>query len=369
MASTRFRENFYQLYDEIRPRKELWDLFTDVEAYHPVHLDEHQRVTYASSQKKDTLHPSISEYLVSKGFEFNYPNDHSWALLLTHDIDDIEVQNRHLFLSLLYFPSNGDIKGMYNLIKGRLNKQYSPYNNFKKIITVEQQYNATSTFFFLSSPDDIFGHKYILEEKTEIFDYIRDQNSEIGFHTGYHQYDDCEKIKKEKRHMEKIIGTSLLGVRNHVLRFQTPQTWSILADAGFGYDTTYGYIDMIGFRNGLCHPFMPYNVETDQPIDILEIPLNIQDWTISFIMKNNPDQAWILIKQLIDTVKRYHGVLNILWHNWTFSYPTSIGTMFEKEWTRMYEKILQYATENNAWITDCKNFYEYYQKHEYMTHR
>jgi len=368
MASTILKENFYQLYSKIRERKELWNLFTDVEAYHPVHLDEHQRLTYASSQNKDILYPSISEYLISQGFQFNYPDEKSWALLLTHDVDDIEVQNRHLFLSLLYFPTNGDLKGMYHLIKGRINRRYSPYNNFKKIITIEQQYGATSTFYFLSSPEDIFGYKYRLEENIEILDYITDQDCEIGFHTGYYHYDDGEKIKKEKAHMENIIGKSLIGARNHVLRFQTPRTWEILADAGFGYDSTYGYIDMIGFRNGLCHPFIPYNTKTEQPIDILEIPLNIQDWTISFIMKNNPNQAWKLIRQLLDIVKKNHGVLNILWHNWTFSFPTSIGTMFEKEWTRVYEKILRYASENNAWITNCKDFYNYCQKHDYMTH-
>jgi peptidoglycan/xylan/chitin deacetylase (PgdA/CDA1 family) len=257
---------------------------------------------------------------------------------------------------------------MYHLIKGRINKRYSPYNNFKQIIAIEQQYNATSTFYFLSSPEDIFGYKYLLDENIEILGYIKDQGCEIGYHTGYYHYDDCEKITKEKTHMEKTIGESIVGVRNHALRFQTPRTWEILAKAGFEYDSTYGYIDMIGFRNGLCHPFVPYNIKTKRPIDILEIPLNIQDWTVSFIMKNNPHQAWNLIKQLLDTVRKNHGVLNILWHNWTFSFPTSIGTMFEKEWTSLYEKILKYATEHNAWISNCKDFNDYYQNHEYMTH-
>jgi peptidoglycan/xylan/chitin deacetylase (PgdA/CDA1 family) len=306
--------------------------------------------------------------MISQGYQFHYPNEKSWALLLTHDIDDIEVQNRHIYLSFLYFPTNGDLKGMYHLIKGRINRRYSPYNNFKPIIEIEQQYNATSTFYFLSSPKDIFGYKYSLNENMEILGYIKDQGCEIGYHTGYHHYDDCEKIKMEKAHMEKIIGERLVGVRNHVLRFQTPRSWEILANAGFEYDSTYGYIDMIGFRNGLCHPFIPYNIDTNHPIDILEIPLNIQDWTISFIMKNNPSEAWNLIKQLLETVKKNHGVINILWHNWTFSFPTSIGTMFEKEWTRLYEKILKYATENDAWVSNCKDFINYYRKNKYMTH-
>jgi peptidoglycan/xylan/chitin deacetylase (PgdA/CDA1 family) len=368
MVTTIIGKNYNQVYKEIKKNKDIWNLFSRFEEYDPIKLDEHQRFTFAFSRNVDILRPSVSEYLLSQGFHFNYPDEKSWALLLTHDIDDIYVRNRHLFLSLLYFPKNGDLKGMYNLIKGRLNKRYSPYNNFKKIISVEQQYNATSTFYFLSSPDDIFGYKYSLEEIQDTLGFIIDQNCEIGFHTGYYHYDDVEKIKKEKAHMEKLIGGPLIGVRNHVLRFQTPQSWEILANAGFRYDSTYGYIDMIGFRNGMCHPFIPYNLNTKQPIDILEMPLNIQDWTISYIMKNNPQQAWTLIKQLLDTVKKNQGVLNILWHNWTFSFPTSVGNIFEKEWTKLYQKILAYAHENNAWITNCKDFYNYYQKHDFVTH-
>ena len=119
---------------------------------------------------------------------------------------------------------------------------------------------------------------------------------------------------------------------------------------------------MIGFRNGMCHPFYPYDLQMNKPIDILEIPLNIQDWTISMMMKNNPSEAWIKIKQLIDTVEKFNGVLNILWHNWTFSLPTSIAAIFTKEWTKLYEKILNYASKKNGWITNCKEFYAHYEK-------
>ncbi len=328
MVSNILGKNYLQVYDEIKKEGSLWRLFTGIDEYSPRNLDEHGRYTYASSLKHDTFKPSVSEYLLSQGFRFNYPDGKSWALLLTHDVDDIEVQTRHLFVSLVYFPKKGDIRGIYNLVKGRLNKQFSPYNNFKKIIALEQSFDATSTFFFLSSPEDIFGYKYRLENIKDILDCITDNDCEVGFHTSYYHSDNGKKIIEEKKAMEQFLGRPLVGVRNHVLRFTLPNTWELLAAAGFGYDSTYGYIDMVGFRNGMCHPFVPYNMETDHPVEILEIPLNVQDWTISYLMKNNPRQAWELIKQLMDITEKNHGVLNILWHNWTFSFPTSIGTIF-----------------------------------------
>lgn len=366
MIPTDLQKKYNQVYRDIKNRKELWEMFTDKEAYPPTTLDEHQRFLYAFSQKHDVLHPQVSEYLLSKGYKFNYPDEKSWVLLLTHDVDDLEVLNKHLLISLSYLPRNGDLRGMYNLLKGRLNPRSSPYKNFKRIIDLEQQYNATSTFFFLSAPEDIFGRKYTLEETKDTLGFLIDKGCEIGFHTNYYSYDDVEKIKTEKASMESIVGRPIIGVRNHVLRFQLPQSWEILAKAGFSYDSTYGYADMIGFRNGMCHPFVPYNRLSDQPIDILEIPLNLQDWTIGFVMKNNPEQTWFHAKHLLNSVQKNHGVLNILWHNWTFSYPTSIGTVFGKQWTKLYEKILAYASDHNAWITNCKDFYSYYQNHEFI---
>ena len=51
----------------------------------------------------------------------------------------------------------------------------------------------------------------------------------------------------------------MIGYRNHYLRFKLPETWKYLADAGFEYDTTLGYSNALGYRNGMCHPFRPYD--------------------------------------------------------------------------------------------------------------
>lgn len=367
MIPSNLRKQYLQVHRDIKNHQDLWELFTDTEAYTPPVLDEHQRFMYASSKKHDVMNPRVSVYMLSQGYQFHYPEEKTWVLLLTHDVDDLEVLNRHLLISLSYLPRNGDFKGVYNLLKGRVNNRFSPYKNFKKIIELEQRYDATSTFFFLSAQEDIFGRKYNLEEIRDVLGFLIDNGCEIGFHTNYYSYDNAEKIKQEKIHMESIIGHSVIGARNHVLRFQLPQSWEILSEAGFAYDSTYGYTDMIGFRNGVCHPFVPYNKTSDQPIDILEISLNLQDWTVGFLMKNTPEQTWLYMKQLFDTVQKNHGVLTILWHNWTYSYPTSIGTMFGKKWTILYEKILRYASEHNAWITNCKNLYSYYENHEFIT--
>jgi len=42
----------------------------------------------------------------------------------------------------------------------------------------------------------------------------------------------------------------------------------------------------------MCHPFRPFNLNTGQEMEILEIPLAIMDQTLLSYMQLNMEQAW-----------------------------------------------------------------------------
>ena len=352
----------YKIIKLLKNKNELWNLYTKREEYNPIKLDEHARFLYKWSRYKDVLKPKVSDFLIHKDFNIEYPDNKKFSVILTHDVDDIYIKLRHLLFSFYYFQENKDKTYIFKLLKGLINKKNTNYNNFNKIIAIEKKYGAKSTFYFLTSPNDIFGTKYNLQElSSEIYEIIN-EGCEIGFHTGYHMFNNLEGIINEKKKMERFTRKKIKGVRNHVLRFKTPDSWNILAKAGFKYDNSYGYSDMIGFRNGMCHPFHPYDLNKNKLINILEIPLNIQDWTLRMEMRKNVHESWEYIKNLIDTTEKYNGVLTILWHNWTFAFPVSIGGIFGREWTTLYEKIIRYAVQKKAWITNCSDFYKFYSQ-------
>lgn len=126
-----------------------------------------------------------------------------------------------------------------------------------------------------------------------------------------------------------------------------------MAKAGFKYDSTLGYDDMIGFRNGMCHPFKPYNLDKNGVIDILELPLVIMDGAL-FSYAKSLDEAFEYSRRLIDTVEKYNGVITILWHNGPFSWP------IRKNWKLLYEKILKYCYDKNAWMTSGEEIYKWW---------
>src|SRR5665647_2840379 len=141
---------------------------------------------------------------------------------------------------------------------------------------------------------DLFTRKE--EYSSKNLGEVSDRGWEVGLHGGYYSFDNLEAIKKEKKRLEVVLGKKVLGFRNHYLRFKTPDSWEILADASFRYDSTFGHSNSAGFRNGMCHPFRPYNLKEDREIRILEIPLVIMDVAL-FAISKSFEEAWECTKK------------------------------------------------------------------------
>lgn len=175
---------------------------------------------------------------------------------------------------------------------------------------------------------------------------------EVGLHGGCRAYRDPKRLLAEKRSLEKILNRRVAGYRNHYLRFQVPDTWELLERAGFLYDTTLGYPDCTGFRNGMCHPFRPFNLNTDREMRILEIPLIVMDRTLLLHMRLNPKQAWDEMERLLTTAERHHGVVTVLWHN-EFMIDESL---------QFYKKILEYGRTRGAWMTGGRDIAAWWER-------
>ena len=343
--------------EKLKQNKELWDLFTRKEEYSPEQLDRYNRFTYHLSSNEDILEPKVSKFLIESGLnlKLEYPENKKFAICLTHDVDEIYPPLSHTLLSSLHYMKNLNFNGLKDQLFWKYKgKEFSPYWNFKEIVALEGKYGAKSSFYFLATDKDIRRFRYNIEDLENELGFIVDKGWEVGLHGGYYAYNNLEEMKKEKKRLEGVINKSIIGYRNHYLRFKVPDTWELLAKAGFKYDTTFGYSDAVGFRNGMCHPFMPFNLNTNKEIDILEIPLIIMDGALFGSVKSF-EEAWEITKRLIDSVEEYNGVLTLLWHSNNFN------CTFKENWVKFYMKILEYGYEKNAWITSEEEIYGRWQ--------
>uniref|UniRef100_A0A7C4YAH8 NodB homology domain-containing protein n=1 Tax=candidate division WOR-3 bacterium TaxID=2052148 RepID=A0A7C4YAH8_UNCW3 len=333
---------------KIKSNKKLWEIFTRKEEYETLILDRHKRFSYFLSKYKDIFNPSVSRYLVKKGLlKIEYPEKKGFAVCLTHDIDILRYKfSEKVKILLKGFKS---LKFNPKILLSDL-KRFNPLMNFEKIIETEKKFNAKSTFFFLSLRKDDFEFNYEIKRLKREIRFIIDNGFEIGLQGGYDTFIDKERMIKEKNLLEDVAGKEVIGYRNHYLRFKIPETWENLKEAGFEYDSTLSYPHCVGFKNGMCHPFKPFNLNTDKFIDIFEIPLNIMDETIFTYMTFEPEDAWDILKTIIDKTEENNGVLTILWHN----------TNLSGERLKLYERILDYCFRKNAWITSCENIWKFF---------
>ena len=342
-----------EMHELLQKDPEIWDLFTRKEEYHSAIRDKFNRFPYYASIYRHIFEPKASKFLMENGYYVEYPNDRPFAVCLTHDIDEVYTSITTKGISAVKkFTKMRFNESLISIHQTRSKK--IPLVNFEEIMDLEEQYNAHSSFFVLALDPADRDYEYKIEHLEHEMGIIQDRGWEVGLHVGHQGYRDLNKLRTEKKSLEKVINHSVIGCRNHFLNFIVPDTWELLKEAGFAYDCSFGYADCTGFRNGMCHPFRPYNLQNKKIIDILEIPLVIMDVSLfEDYMRLDMGTAWELTRRLIDTVAGYHGVITMVWHNTTLA----------GEHRTFYEKILNYCSEKNAWITSGEQIFTWWRNH------
>jgi hypothetical protein len=290
--------------------------------------------------------------LVQKSY---WPENRPFAVCLTHDVDELRKTYQYYTRSVLSLI-RGDIRGLKVQVNSLLQKIQGnePYWTYDEIAAIERTFHAKSTYFILkeSGRARLFSKKtwsvyarnrsFQGPEMQALVRKLKANGDEIGIHGSYFSFENPQLLKEETRELEQVISETIVGTRQHHLNLNVPGTWEHQIQAGLKYDSslgfkTHGLKDEIGFRWGTSFPFFPLSGKEILPI--LEIPLIIMD--ICLDAYNDKNQAGLTIAE---EVRRYHGVLTLLWHPRSFisgEYP------HERE---VYINISQYCQDKGAWF-------------------
>jgi len=343
----------------LRKEQDSWLFFTRKREYDKGNLDEHGRYIFDGSVEGDISFPRISSLWASAGFSPSYPEGKQFAIVLTHDVDLLYPSKIRSIISSSKHLVRGELaESLKYLNWSRKGVGASPYFNFDKIIKLEEEFNARSTFFFLMSEKDFTGSGYSHEDIEGAILEVKKKGWEVGLHGSYQASESLPLMVKEKKELEEILGESVKGYRNHYLRIKVPLTWRHLEEAGFHYDSTLGYAEHYGFRNGMAYPFHPYDLEAEREIGIYELPLALMDCTLYQYMGLSPSEAKEAIVEMISRVENVRGALIVLWHNDVLADPGM------EEWARLYRFILQEGKRKNAWMCSAGELVEWWSRNE-----
>lgn len=299
--------------------------------------------------------PVVDEYgmLLRKYLKILLPNidlgENEFRIKLSHDIDDIR---RFESVKTAIRTLGGDLikRKSINLFNKSLKEwkesskcpEKDPYFlGVYELANISKQYNMDSAFYFKTSDKSDHDSGYIIEDYVKkCISCLQNEGFEVGFHAGYYTYKNYDNFMKEKERLDKVLGYTSYGGRQHYLRFDVNTTWKYWGQAGLKYDSTVGYAEHEGFRCGTCHPFKPFDIDEDIKLDVIEIPLIVMDGTLQSYRNLTPEEGMNFIMDLINKCGEVEGVFTLLWHN------TSIYRGWEDWFEGVYKKTLNLINSN-----------------------
>ena len=327
--------------------------------------------------------PIVDEYRLAHGAgKPIWPENAPFAVCLTHDVDAVSqhslrqsfrVARYHLFHPYDSLTTVKKIGKFFWDVPPNL-KSTDPLHHYERWLEFEQQVNARSTFFFWPGWDAVTTHHvsdcdYNLSDRivfdgqrcsvAEMMREIDRRGWEIGLHPSWYAFHDADELKRQKAVLEDALGRDVVSVRQHTLRYDMRVTPRVHAEAGFQYDSTLGFNDNVGFRFGTCYPWRLYDIDREQEISLMEIPLIIQDTALlnpKKGMRLDPPAALRYVTQIADRVKQVGGVLTLLWH------PNRI--LEPGGWWESYQETLSWLHAEKVWFAPVQEVGQWWKDHQ-----
>ena len=363
-------------YDLVTPS---FALLSREEEYRGLPRDEHNRFLFAYSltRRYDCISfPLVDEYaMLLRQWITDYLKPdlqirpRAYRFVPTHDIDIL-----HRFTGT--FQAYKSIFGRDLLINHSLNdvrKSLQEYRDWKdnhlkdpyisaiqELIQLSQQHHLSSIFFFKAIVPEESDCTYDIagEDVRFAIQQIRNAGMEVGLHGSYNSYNDSACYLNEKSRLEQVIGARVASGRQHYLRFSLQRnlfsyqnrsiyttqevassqvshqnTLQVWQEAGLQHDYTLGYAEQPGFRCGTCHPYPLYDLDNDEPTDIVEHPLIVMDGSLFDYLKLGIADSNQLIDRLLGRCRAVEGDFVILWHNHLLS--RNYRTRFEEVYVHL----------------------------------
>jgi len=310
------------------------------------------------------------------------PAEFKYIVCLTHDVDFVKISNHFFDHSMWGFIYRCIFISFKELLTGRISLfrvlqkwqavfllpfiylKITPdfWFQFDRYLKIEKEHKATYFFIPYKKAGDkalkraarLRAPKYNIYNLSKLLNYLIDQGNEVGVH-GIDAWHSSDKGYLEQKRISEIIGKNHLGIRMHWLLY-CKETFRSLEDAGYYYDSTFGYNETIGYRGGTTQVFKPIGIR-----NLFELPLHIQDTALFYSrrMDLSEKQALKLCKKLIDNASINGGVLTINWHQ------RSLGP--ERLWGNFYLHVLEEIQRTRPWFATARKAVDWFEQRRLVT--
>ena len=236
--------------------------------------------------------------------------------------------------------------GRWRLLKDRIralrSRRDDPFDAYAWMDELHRQYELRPIYFFLVAQQKGRYDRNVSVDNTDFIQLVEKiaPNYAVALHPSWASGDRPNLIAQEKKILEQMVHKQVTSSRQHYIRFQLPDTYNHLIQAGITDDYSMGYGSVNGFRASIASSFFWYDLKSEQPTRLLLHPFCFMDANAYYEQHLTPAQALDELMDLHQKVKLVNGRLITIWHN------SFLGTGAEfAGWREVYQKFVEVATK------------------------
>ncbi len=260
-----------------------------------------------------------------------------FLVALTHDVDQLRrwtargwfAWARRLALDIIHRPwarARVAAGAALHYLRHDLPQGGDPAYTFPELLAGEDELGVTSTFYVIASHQhrtDGNQPGTYAKRRPELLRLLAAAGREVGLHGNHRDSVDGAALAADRSSLAEAVACAagtpapVRGIRYHYLKCLYHTSLPLVEAAGFAYDTSLAFAEQEGFRCGFSHPFQPYDVERDRPLDVVELPLAIMDSTLQERHYRHLDagEARTATLAVLERVRSSSGCAAILWHH------------------------------------------------------
>jgi hypothetical protein len=355
-----------------------YDLFREVEFL----LTEGQPVSEAHIPTLDIHIQMLRDWILLAGIPVleipPVPAGYQFSVCLTHDIDFVGIRNHKFDHTMWGFLYRATVGVAWNFVRRKtslsrvlhswraalalpavfLGWAKDFWEPFEWYLRVER--GLPVTYFLIpfkgrggdKVPGPHPGRRaagYDLYRLGPALEKLRDAGCEIAVH-GIDAWHSVEKGREELNRITAVNGGSSQGIRMHWL-LRDADTFRVLEEAGYSYDSTVGYNETVGYRAGVTQVYRPLDTER-----LLELPMLIQDGALFYPgrLGLREDEARRRCTCITKHVAKSGGILTLLWHDRSHA-P-------ERFWGDFYAAMIDDLRLMGAWFPTAEQAVKWFRK-------
>jgi hypothetical protein len=285
--------------------------------------------------------PMINSWAMDLALEIKkkYPSfDTQYATFNFVPTYDIDIAYSYIHKGLLRNIGGFLKSASAERMKVLLGLQKDPFDTFEWLNNLQQQKNLQPIYFFLVAQKNGQYDKHILPDKQAIWKLVKQHAKKyaIGIHPSWQSGDTAYLLQKEIGCLEEISEKKITASRQHYIRFNLPEGYQKLIEAGITDDYSMGYGSINGFRASVASSFFWYNLKTEKQTDLRIHPFCFMDANSYYEQHFSATQAYEELMHYYEICKAMNGTLITIWHN------NFLGTAKEfKGWKEIYEAFIK----------------------------